>query len=225
MSNAVLSPVARPEPPLTQGANKLVAGALAAWFALVVLLGAHGAFVPAPGTPPLPIFIGFAVPIAVFFGVYRLSPVFRAFVLGLDLRLVTAIQGWRFAGLGLIALYTYGVLPGAFAWPAGLGDIAIGLSAPWVMQALQRRPQFAASKGFVAWNALGILDLLDAMGTGTASSLLAVGAVDGATTVPMAQLPLVLIPAFFVPIFFMLHVAALIQARRLARTADGPIRQ
>jgi hypothetical protein len=91
-------------------------------------------------------------PIAIFFGAYWLSRAFRAFVLRLDLRLVTAIQAWRFAGLGFIALYTYGVLPGMFAWPAGLGDIAIGLTAPWVMQALQRRPEFAASNWFVAWN-------------------------------------------------------------------------
>ena len=221
MSNAVMSRIARPEPPLTPSANKLVAGALAVWFALVVVLGARGTFAGAPGTPPLAIFVGFAVPIALFFGLYRFLPAFRTFVLGLDLQLVTAIQAWRFAGLGFIALYTYGVLPGTFAWPAGLGDIAIGLTAPWVMQALARRPQFAASKGFVAWNALGILDLFDAIGTGTASSLLAVGAVGEVTTAPMARLPLVLIPAFFVPIFFMLHVTALIQSRRLARAADG----
>ena len=220
MSNAVLSRIARPEPPLVPGANNLIAGVLAAWFALVVLLGANGAFARPPGTPPLPIFIGFAAPIAIFFGAYWFSSAFRAFVLGLDLRLATAIQAWRFAGLGFIALYTYGVLPGSFAWPAGLGDIAIGLTAPWVMHALGRRPEFAASKWFVAWNLLGILDLFDAIGTGTASSLLAVGAAGEVTTAPMAQLPLVLVPAFFVPIFLMLHVAALLQARRLARSGD-----
>jgi hypothetical protein len=221
MSNAVLSRIAAPEPPPTPGANKLVAATLAAWFALVVLLGARGAFAGPPGTPPLPMLAGVAVPIALFFGMYRFSHAFRDFVLGLDLRLATAIQAWRFAGLGFIALYTYGVLPGSFAWPAGLGDMAIGLTAPWVMQALVRRPQFAASKGFIAWNALGIVDLCDAIGTGTASSLLAVNALGEVTTAPMAQLPLVLIPAFFVPLFFMLHVAALIQARRLARSAHG----
>ena len=225
MSNAVLSRIARPEPPFVPGANILIAGALAVWFALVVLLGANGAFARPPGTPPLPIFIGFAAPIAIFFGAYWLSRAFRAFVLGLDLRLVTAIQAWRFAGLGFIALYTYGVLPGMFAWPAGLGDIAIGLTAPWVMQALQRRPEFAASKWFVAWNLFGILDLFDAIGTGTASSLLAVGAAGEVTTAPMAQLPLVLVPAFFVPIFVMLHVAALLQARRLAGSGAGVMRQ
>jgi hypothetical protein len=220
MSNAVLSRITRPEPPLAPGANNLIAGALAAWFALVVLLGAIGAFVRPPGTAPLPIFIGFAVPIVVFFAVYGFSGAFRAFVLGLDLRFATAIQAWRFAGLGFIALYTYGVLPGLFAWPAGLGDIAIGLTAPWVMQELARRPEFAASKGFVVWNLLGILDLFTAIGTGTTSALLAVGAAGEVTIAPMAELPLVLIPAFFVPIFVMLHVSALIQARRLAGSRD-----
>jgi hypothetical protein len=29
---------------------------------------------------------------------------------------------------------TYGVLPGLFAWPAGLGDIAIGVTAPLIYQ-------------------------------------------------------------------------------------------
>ena len=154
------------------------------------------------------------------FAVYWFSRAFRAFVLGLDLRFATAIQAWRFAGLGFIALYTYGVLPGLFAWPAGLGDIAIGLTAPWVMQGLERRAKFAASKGFVVWNLLGILDLFGAVGTGTLSSLLAVGAAGEITTAPMAELPLVLIPAFLVPIFMMLHVAALIQARRLAGSGD-----
>jgi len=208
--------MARAEPPHPSGASNLVAGALVAWFAFVVLLGANGAFMRPPGTPPLPIFIGFAVPIAIFFGLYWLSRAFRAFVLGIDLRFVTAIQAWRFAGLGFIALYTYGVLPGLFAWPAGLGDMAIGLTAPWVMQALQRRPEFAASKWFVVWNLFGILDLFSAVGTGTMSSLVAAGAAGEVTTAPMAQLPLVLVPAFFVPVFFMLHVAALLQARRLA---------
>jgi hypothetical protein len=36
----------------------------------------------------------------------------------------------------------------------------------------------------------------------------------------MSQLPLVLIPAYFVPVFFMLHAAALFQARRFAGLAD-----
>jgi hypothetical protein len=46
----------------------------------------------------------------------------------------------------------------------------------------------------------------------------ATGAVGEATVASMAQLPLLLIPAYLVPLFVMLHVTALIQARRTAQT-------
>jgi hypothetical protein len=108
------------------------------------------------------------------------------------------------------------VLPGAFAWPAGLGDIAIGVTAPWVARALVRRLGFATSRVFVAWNLLGILDLVVAVSVGGLSSALASGVAGEVTTAPMAQLPLVLIPAYLVPLFVMLHLAALFQARRQA---------
>lgn len=52
---------------------------------------------------------------------------------------------------------------------------------------------------------------------GTLASGLVAGVATEITTGPMAQLPLVLVPAYFVPIFIMLHMAALFQARRLAR--------
>ena len=107
------------------------------------------------------------------------------------------------------------MLPGLFAWPAGLGDIAIGVTAPWIVLALIRRPDFAWSKTFVAWNLLGLLDLVVAVGTGALSSGLATGVAGEITTGPMAQLPLVLIPAYLVPIFITLHLTALLQARRL----------
>ena len=145
---------------------------------------------------------------------------FHAFILAFDLRLATAIQAWRFAGLGFIALYVYGVLPGVFAWPAGLGDIAIGVTAPWVVIALIHRSGFASSRVFAVWNLLGILDLVAAVSSGTLSSALASGVAGEITTGPMAQMPLVLIPAYFVPLFVMLHVTALLQARKLASSNE-----
>jgi hypothetical protein len=78
-----------------------------------------------------------------------LSRDFRDFILTFDLRLATGIQAWRFAGFAFLALYAHHVLPGLFAWPAGLGDMAIGITAPWVILALIRRPGFAASRPFV----------------------------------------------------------------------------
>ena|ERR1035437_9517277 len=121
-------------------------------------------------------------------------------------------------GLGFLSLYAHGVLPGLFAFPAGLGDIAIGVSAPWVVLGLIRHPAFVTSRRFVTWNILGIVDLVAAVSMGTICSGFIPGLTGSVTTGPMAQLPLVLIPAYFVPFFIILHVAALAQARRSARS-------
>ena len=219
MSNIVLSPHGPPSLPVV----KLGAAAvLVVWFALVVALGAAGRFAGPPGSPPLPIAVGFAAPVVAFFVVYRLSLPFRKWLLAVDLRPIVAMQAWRFAGLGVLALYAHDVLPGHFAVPTGLGDIAIAVTAPLVIVALIRRPDFAASRTFVLWNLLGILDLLVAVSSGGLDALLATGAAGEVTAAPMAQLPLLLIPVYFVPIFLMLHAVALLQARRLRQSLREP---
>ncbi len=166
MSNATLSQSSQPKWLAASGTTSVVAVVLAAWFVLIVLLGASGEFVTPPGVLPLPIAIGVTAPVLVFLGAYWMSRQFREFVLTADLRFVAGIQAWRAAGFGFLALYAYGVLPGVFALPAGLGDIAIGVTAPWIVLALIRRPGFAASKTFVGWNLFGLLDLVDAISTG-----------------------------------------------------------
>jgi hypothetical protein len=95
--------------------------------------------------------------------------------------------------------------------------MAIGVTAPWVILALVRQPAFAASAAFRRWNVLGILDLIVAVSLGTSSAILSTGAPGEITSAPMATLPLLLIPAFLVPLFLMLHTAALMQGRLLAR--------
>jgi hypothetical protein len=125
------------------------------------------------------------------------------------------MQAWRFAGLGFLFLYAYKVLPGAFALPAGLGDMAVGFAAPWMILGLTRHPDFAAGSTFVRWNGLGILDLVVALGLGASMAMATPGTIG---TAPMATLPLLIIPAFLVPLFLMLHAAALMQSRRIARS-------
>jgi hypothetical protein len=198
--------------------KSVVAAALALWLGLVLILGAKGAFVGAPHSPPLAIFLGFAVPLAAFFAAYARGGAFREFVLGADLRLASAMQAWRFGGLGLLALYAQGLLPGLFAIPAGLGDMAIAATAPWMVLGLIRRPSFATSRGYLRWNLLGIADLVLAVSLGTLGSGLFPGITGGVTTGLMSRLPLVLIPAYFVPFFLMAHCAALFQARQSVRS-------
>ena len=200
--------------------RSIVSVALALWLGLVFLLGAQGAFVGRAGSPPLPIFLGFAVPLAVFSAAYFGWGAFRDLVLGADLRLVAAIQGWRWAGLGFLSLYAHDVLPGLFALPAGLGDMAIGITAPWIVLGLIHHVSFVTSRRFVIWNIMGIVDLGVALSMGTISSGFIHGITGNVTTSAMAKLPLVLIPAYMVPLFIMLHVIALAQARRLARSRN-----
>jgi hypothetical protein len=218
MTAIVLPHSAESEPSGRGGIRLAVAIVLSVWFLLVLSLGLAGSFVAPPGTPPLPIAIGVAAPLILFFASLRLSKSFREFVLSLDLRLIAGIQAWRWAGLGFLDLYAYKVLPAVFALPAGLGDMAIGFTAPWIMLALVRQPGFAASGTFIRWNILGILDLIVAISIGTVSSVLATGAPGEISTAPMATLPLLLIPAFLVPLFLMLHTTALMQSRQLIRS-------
>lgn len=210
MSTTVIPPQA--ETTASSGIRLGVISVIAIWFVLVVSLGTRGAFLGRTGAPLVGMAIGFTAPLLIFFAWLRLSRAFRDFILSLDLRLIAGMQAWRFAGMGFLFLYAYKVLPGLFAFPASLGDMAVGFAAPWMTLGLARHPDFAASTAFARWNWLGILDLVVALGLGGSMATLAHGAI---STAPMATLPLLIVPVFLVPLFLMLHVAALMQGRRM----------
>lgn len=217
MAGRVLARVDESILPVLSGTGAFVATLFLAWLALIFILGALGVFMAPGGAPPLALLIGLLAPLTLFLvGYFAIRPL-REFILSVDLRLIAGIQAWRWAGFGFLTLYTYRVLPGIFAWPAGLGDMAIGITAPLVLAALLRRPGFAGSKNFVAWNLAGILDLTVAVSIGAVVPLVAPSLYGAVSTAPMSQLPLVLIPTYLVPTFLMLHLTALFQARRLAR--------
>ena len=128
---------------------------LALWFALAALIGVTGAVAAGPDTLFRPIALTMVVPVLAFVALYLGSATFRGFVLGRDLRFVTLLQSWRVVGFAFLPLYFFGVLPGLFAWPAGVGDVLVGLGAPWAVFALLRDPAFATSRAFVVWNVPG----------------------------------------------------------------------
>jgi hypothetical protein len=171
---------------------------LVAWLGAVLALGAGGAFMAPPHTPPLALLVGFVVPIVAPVLAYRASARFREWVLGIEPRHLVAPQAWRFAGFSFLTL----------------GDMAIGVTAPWILTRLSASPAFASSRAFVRWNLFGLLDLFLAIGLGAVGGFLL--ADRPVTTAPMATLPLVLIPAFLVPSFVLMHFAALAQTRRRA---------
>jgi hypothetical protein len=204
--------------------RSVVITALALWFSVVFFLGARGAFVSNPGSPPLAIFLGLAIPLALFVAAYFAWTPFRDFILSADLRFVAAMQSWRWAGQFFFWLYAWSVLPGVFAFPAGIGDMAIGVTAPWIVLSLVRDPSFAASRRYVTWNILGIVDFVVAVSMGVLSSGLFQGmngVIGNVTSSAMNRLPLALVPACVVPFFTMLHLTALFQARRLAHSGKS----
>lgn len=196
-----------------------------AWAAAAASLASDGALRAPPGAPPLPVLLAVALPLAAFGLLYAGWPGFRNWLLAMDLRLLVILQSWRVVGGSFLVLLSWGLLPGLFAWPAGLGDVAVGATAPLVALALIRRPDAASGAGFVAWNLLGILDFVVALGTGVYASGTVAAYAGAVTTAPMTSWPLGLIPGFLVPLFTMIHLAAILQSRHLARAAGDAARQ
>jgi hypothetical protein len=79
------------------------------------------------------------------------------------------VQLYRALGVIFLILYAAGKLPGLFAWPAGLGDVLVGVLAPVVAIAYRRGPR--ENPDLVsAWNLFGLVDLIVAVTAGMLSS-------------------------------------------------------
>ena len=202
----------------------LVTSVLVAWFLIVLGAGTAGVFDSGPGRPPLPLLLAVAGPPLLFALAFRASRAVRNFALRIDLRLLTAVQGWRVIGILFLGLYAFGLLPGVFAWPAGLGDVTVGVAAPFALLAIVRRTPSWPTR--VAWlNIAGLLDFVGAVGTGVLTSNSSLGVLsDGVTRASLGALPLSLVPTFAVPLWTIFHLISLLQLRRLARAGARPIR-
>jgi hypothetical protein len=127
---------------------------------------------------------------------------------------IVVVQLYRALGVVFLILYAGGQLPALFAWPAGVGDIAVGLSAPFVALAYARAPH--ENSGAVrAWNLLGILDLTVAVTMGFLTSPSAIAPIVVHPSSELVTLfPLVMVPVYVVPLSIMLHLASLAKLHR-----------
>lgn len=121
----------------------------------------------------------------------------------------------RVIGGVFLIVMLLGELPPIFAIPAGIGDIAIGVTAPFVARRLSRGSSRA---GAVWFNIMGIVDLAVAVSIGFLAGLGPQTLLDVTpSTETVARLPLALIPTTAVPLAVALHLVSL---RRL-RAASG----
>jgi hypothetical protein len=180
---------------------------LVGWFLVALVLSWSGFFRGSPSSLPAVPF-GLLIPIAAGVLLYRIWPLFRRIVDALPQRWIVSIQAYRIEGLIFLLLYASGRLPGAFALPAGIGDVAVGLMAPLAAAS-------GSSTRLRAWNLAGITDLVVAVTTGflTSPSPVQLLALDRPNEL-IGAFPLVLIPVFLVPLSVLLHLASLQKLRR-----------
>jgi hypothetical protein len=111
-----------------------------------------------------------------------------------------------------------GHLPAVFALPAGLGDIATGLAAPFVAWRLTRGGGRARAVWF---NLLGILDLVVALTIGFLAGLGPWRPLEVTpSTEPLSLLPLALVPTTAVPLAIALHLVSLARLRTAASPTE-----
>lgn len=184
---------------------------LSVWLGLVVKLAANGSFALLPGYAPVLTLAAILGPPLIFALALLSIPRFRSWALSLDPALLTALQGWRILGGGFLMLYAFGHLPGFFAFPAGVGDMAVGLGAPFAAVALASGKLRLDSRKMLSVHITGMLDFVVAISTGIIARNQIPGLVEGVTSSAMGELPMVLIPAFAVPTFIILHMIVLVQ--------------
>ena len=188
--------------------TSIISGALLfGWFFLVLLLAILDFYHVSEKiiSPLVP--LGFAVPIIIGLYLMKTSATFQMILDRISQEWLIALQVYRIGGIVFVLLYYQGLLPAYFAFPSGVGDLVVGLSAPIVAFLYWKRASFSRSLA-IAWNGIGILDLLIAIGSGMILvfnppfQLIPVSP----TTEIMTQFPLVLVPVFAVPFSLLLHL-------------------
>jgi hypothetical protein len=194
-----------------RSAPRLIAPGLvffAAWVTTALALATRGFFAPSASLA-VPHIAWALLPLAAGYVTYLTVRPVREVADRIPLDWMIGVQIYRALGVVFLVEWTLGALPGVFALPAGIGDIAIGVTAPWVAARVRARAPHA-QEAAVLWNILGVADLVVAVGTGV---LTAPGALHflspDAPNVAITMMPLVLVPTIAVPLSILLHLIGL----------------
>jgi hypothetical protein len=119
--------------------------------------------------------------------------------------ILIAVNAWRILGIVFLWGMTQGLLDPAFAIPAGIGDILIGVTA--IPFAIFLWKGYSWSKySVVVWSVLGIADLVNAVTLGVITN-------SDFSTSTMATFPWILVPTVGVPLALTLHGITLYRLR------------
>jgi hypothetical protein len=197
---------------------------LAAWAIVTTMLARRGFFRPPPDLTSLPpVGITLILVLLVLAVCLLISPSLRRLLT--NQRNLILLNLWRLVGIVFLMLMANRQMPALWALPAGIGDVIVGATAPWIAR------HVGTSQGrrrAIIFNLFGMADLVVAVGLGTMTSP---GPAQVFHTTPTSELatrfPLALVPTFLVPLAFILHVISLWQllgGTWVPRTTASPAR-
>jgi len=180
---------------------------LAGWAVVTTLLARRGSFQPPDLSSPPPIAIALGLALAVLAVCLLISPSLRGLLT--NQRHVILINLWRLVGVVFLVLMANGQMPALWALPAGIGDVIVAATAPWIARQLDTSE---GRRRAIIFNLFGMADLVVAVGLGVMTSP---GPAHVFHTTPTSELvtrfPLALVPTFLVPLAFILHVVSMWQ--------------
>jgi hypothetical protein len=194
-------------------AVRATASVLVGWFVIAVALALAGVYSATTSRIPT-IQFGIVIPILIGCLMIWRWPAVSRLIDAVPRQWVIAIQFYRVEGVIFLVLFATHLLPGLFALPAGLGDLAVGLLAAVIGIGATGGRQLTPGT-VLRWNLLGIADLIVAVSTAflTAPSAFQMFAFERPNEL-ISMFPLVLIPTFLVPLAILLHIISLIQLGR-----------
>jgi hypothetical protein len=202
-------------------ARKLTTVAIAGlWIGLAIALATTGIY--AATATPVPV-VGMMVglPVIVVGGAALMSARVREALLALPVPLLIGLNAMRiFPGGFMVLLALQGRLSGPFPQFAGWGDIIVGLAA--IPLTVAAASNLGGNRGnLLAWNILGMLDLVTAVSLGVASApgspLQIFGETIGSNA--MWSLPWSNIPTLLVPFYLITHGIIFVKLARTSRVA------
>ena len=202
--------------PLQKANNIRVAifGFYILYLAYVSVVALQGVFDVSSLPPKVMIWGGIPL-LIILFGFVGNTNLFKTLLRSIKLELLVALHIFRLVGVFFILLYLYHRLPAAFAFSAGLGDIATALLAlPVAGLVSKRKPGWITA--VYAWNILGMLDIINLL-------VIAVvytrdpGAAARRDLEEMTVFPFVWFPAFAPATILFLHTAVFRKLKQIRK--------
>jgi hypothetical protein len=188
------------------------AAVLGGWIVASSLLARAGAYHRGVGLG----LVAFAVVLLGLLAATRIPQVARVLVAPGTAARLAVPHMLRVVGVVFLLVMALGKLPAVFALPAGLGDIAVGLTAPLVAW---RLAQGRGHTKAVRFNLLGILDLAVAVTIAFLANLDSLAVTP--STEPLTLLPLALVATVAVPLAIALHLVSLRRLRLATHPEPG----